>query len=89
MAKSRDRIEDFREATRATALSFGYDEAKLAALLASFILRKPLEKPPFEKDAIKTNWNTSSLSIGKIMWICIESLNRRGTTLNMKYLIQP
>ncbi|KAG6477337.1 hypothetical protein ZIOFF_066590 [Zingiber officinale] len=63
--------------------------AKLVALLASFILRKPLEKPSFEKVAIKTlesisNWNTSSLSIGKIMWICIESLNKRGTTLNMK-----
>ncbi|KAG6499469.1 hypothetical protein ZIOFF_039257 [Zingiber officinale] len=30
------------------------EQAKLAALLASFILRKPLEKPPFEKAAIKT-----------------------------------
>ncbi|KAG6469871.1 hypothetical protein ZIOFF_070804 [Zingiber officinale] len=30
------------------------EQAKLAALLASFILRKPLEKPSFEKAAIKT-----------------------------------
>ncbi|XP_042466617.1 syntaxin-81-like [Zingiber officinale] len=61
MAKSRDITEDFREATHATALSFGYDEAKLVALLASFILRKPLEKPPFEKAAIKTLESISEL----------------------------
>ncbi|KAG6468324.1 hypothetical protein ZIOFF_073000 [Zingiber officinale] len=83
MAKGRDRTEDFREATHATALSFGYDEvgywietiliknskfvlfqsltAKLVALLASFILRKPLEKPPFEKAAIKTLESISEL----------------------------
>ncbi|KAG6512387.1 hypothetical protein ZIOFF_030498 [Zingiber officinale] len=35
--------------------------AKLAALLASFILRKPLEKPPFEKAAIKTLESISEL----------------------------
>ncbi|XP_042415271.1 syntaxin-81-like [Zingiber officinale] len=58
MAKSRDRTEDFREATHATALSFGYDEAKLVALLASFILR---EKPPFEKAVIKTLESISEL----------------------------
>ncbi|KAG6476807.1 hypothetical protein ZIOFF_066055 [Zingiber officinale] len=35
--------------------------AKLVALLASFILRKPLEKPPFEKAAIKTLESISKL----------------------------
>ncbi|KAG6528061.1 hypothetical protein ZIOFF_010199 [Zingiber officinale] len=37
------------------------EQAKLAALLASFILRKPLEKPPFEKAAIKTLESISEL----------------------------
>ncbi|KAG6506086.1 hypothetical protein ZIOFF_031401 [Zingiber officinale] len=36
-------------------------KAKLAALLASFILRKPLEKPPFEKAAIKMLESISEL----------------------------
>ncbi|KAG6478439.1 hypothetical protein ZIOFF_061881 [Zingiber officinale] len=37
------------------------EQAKLATLLASFILRKPLEKPPFEKAAIKTLESISEL----------------------------
>ncbi|XP_042466700.1 uncharacterized protein LOC122049382 isoform X1 [Zingiber officinale] len=43
-----------------------------------------LKKLQLRRLKVFQNWNTSSLSIGKIMWICIESLNRRGTTLNMK-----
>ncbi|KAG6490254.1 hypothetical protein ZIOFF_051539 [Zingiber officinale] len=37
------------------------EQAKLVALLASFILCKPLEKPPFEKAAIKTLESISEL----------------------------
>ncbi|WOL06255.1 hypothetical protein Cni_G14987 [Canna indica] len=61
MAKSRDRTEDFKEAIRATALTIGYSESKLAGVLASFILHKPLEKPPFTKAALKTLESISEL----------------------------
>lgn len=54
MANIRDRTEDFKDAVRAAALSFGYTESKLAAVLASFILHKPPHRSPFTKAAIKT-----------------------------------
>lgn len=61
MAKSRDRTEDFKDAIRTTAPSLGYNESKLAAVLASFILHKPVEKSPFTKAALKTLESISEL----------------------------
>lgn len=54
MANVRDRTEDFKDAVRAGALSLGYDESKLAAILASFIIHKPPQRSPFTKAALKT-----------------------------------
>lgn len=54
MAKVRDRTEDFKDAVRHTALSLGYDESKLAAILTNFIIHKPHQRSPFTKAALKT-----------------------------------
>ncbi|KAI3734926.1 hypothetical protein L6452_14408 [Arctium lappa] len=54
MAKIRDRTEDFKDAVNRGALSLGFNEAKRAALLASFILHKPRERSHFTKAALKT-----------------------------------
>ncbi|XP_027366658.1 syntaxin-81 [Abrus precatorius] len=54
MAKARDRTEDFKDAVRHSARSLGYDEAKLASILASFIIHKPPQRSPFTKAALKT-----------------------------------
>ncbi|CAN6276383.1 unnamed protein product [Urochloa humidicola] len=54
MSRVRDRTEDFKEAVRVAALSHGYTEAQLAALMSSFIIRKPSPKSPFTNAAIKT-----------------------------------
>nr|XP_019708060.1 syntaxin-81 [Elaeis guineensis] len=54
MANVRDRTEDFKDVVRASALSLGYTESKLAAILASFIMHKPPQRSPFTKAALKT-----------------------------------
>ncbi|KAL9324517.1 hypothetical protein ACSQ67_009374 [Phaseolus vulgaris] len=54
MGKARDRTEDFKDAVRHTAHSLGYDEAKLASIMASFIIHKPPQRSPFSKAALKT-----------------------------------
>ncbi|KVI04874.1 syntaxin-81 isoform X1 [Cynara cardunculus var. scolymus] len=54
MAKIRDRTEDFKDAVNRGALSLGFNEAKRAALLASFIMHKPRERSHFTKAALKT-----------------------------------
>lgn len=54
MAKIRDRTEDFKDAVNRGALSLGFNEAKRAALLASFIMHKPRERLHFTKAALKT-----------------------------------
>ncbi|TKY44703.1 Syntaxin-81 protein [Spatholobus suberectus] len=54
MGKARDRTEDFKDAVRLTARSLGYDEARLASILASFIIHKPPQRSPFSKAALKT-----------------------------------
>ncbi|XAR71966.1 hypothetical protein NMG60_11018432 [Bertholletia excelsa] len=54
MARARDRIEDFKDAVHRTALSLEYDEAKVAAVLASFIMHKPRQRTSFTKAALKT-----------------------------------
>ncbi|KAK7345208.1 hypothetical protein VNO77_15786 [Canavalia gladiata] len=54
MAKARDRTEDFKDAVRHCSRSLGYDEAKLASILASFIIHKPPQRSPFSKAALKT-----------------------------------
>ncbi|CAN4116782.1 unnamed protein product [Withania somnifera] len=54
MSKVRDRTEDFKDAARRSALSLGYDEAKTAALLASFIMHKPRQRSGFTRAALKT-----------------------------------
>ncbi|KAL4374901.1 hypothetical protein AHAS_Ahas05G0228100 [Arachis hypogaea] len=54
MARARDRTEDFKDAVRHSARSLGYDEAKLASVMASFIIHKPPQRSPFSKAALKT-----------------------------------
>uniref|UniRef100_A0A0E0DDQ5 SNARE-complex protein Syntaxin-18 N-terminal domain-containing protein n=1 Tax=Oryza meridionalis TaxID=40149 RepID=A0A0E0DDQ5_9ORYZ len=54
MSRVRDRTEDFKESVRVAALGHGYTESQLAALMSSFIIRKPAPKLPFTKAAIKT-----------------------------------
>ncbi|KAL4575044.1 hypothetical protein LXL04_021884 [Taraxacum kok-saghyz] len=54
MAKVRDRTEDFKDAVNRGALSLGFNEAKRAALMASFIMHKPRERSHFTKAALKT-----------------------------------
>ncbi|XP_054788063.1 syntaxin-81 [Prosopis cineraria] len=54
MARVRDRTEDFKDAVRKSARSLGYDEAKLASVMASFIIHKPRQRSPFTKAALKT-----------------------------------
>uniref|UniRef100_A0A2P2KRR0 Syntaxin 81 family protein n=1 Tax=Rhizophora mucronata TaxID=61149 RepID=A0A2P2KRR0_RHIMU len=54
MARIRDRMEDFKDVVRHTAVSLGYDESKLAAIMASFIIRKPRQLSPFTKAALRT-----------------------------------
>ncbi|OVA17710.1 SNARE-complex protein Syntaxin-18 N-terminal [Macleaya cordata] len=54
MAGCRDRTEDLKDTVRSVALSLGYDESKIASILASFIMRKPRQKSPFIKAALKT-----------------------------------
>ncbi|KAJ6720528.1 SYNTAXIN-18 [Salix viminalis] len=54
MAKIRDRTEDFKDAVRLTAVSLEYNESKLAAIMASFIIHKPRQRSPFTKAALKT-----------------------------------
>lgn len=54
MARVRDRTEDFKDAVRQSAISLGYNESKLASILASFIIHKPRQRSPFIKAALKT-----------------------------------
>ncbi|XP_052199524.1 syntaxin-81 [Diospyros lotus] len=54
MARIRDRTEDFKDAIHRTALSMGYNESKLAAVLASFIMHKPRQRSSFTITALKT-----------------------------------
>ncbi|XP_071686203.1 syntaxin-81-like [Rutidosis leptorrhynchoides] len=54
MAKIRDRTEDFKDAVNRGALSLGFNEAKRAALMASFIIHKPRERSQYTKAALKT-----------------------------------
>ncbi|KAG6396983.1 hypothetical protein SASPL_143144 [Salvia splendens] len=54
MAKARDRTEDFKDAARRAAINLEYDESKIAAIMASFIMHKSLERSLFTKAALKT-----------------------------------
>ncbi|XP_058097575.1 syntaxin-81 [Magnolia sinica] len=54
MARSRDRTDDFKDTVRSVALSLGYNESKMAAILASMIMRKPPQRSPFTKAALRT-----------------------------------
>ncbi|PSS32557.1 Syntaxin-81 like [Actinidia chinensis var. chinensis] len=54
MARIRDRTEDFKDAVHRAALSLGYNESKLAAILASFIMHKPRQRSSFIKAALRT-----------------------------------
>ncbi|XP_022133683.1 syntaxin-81 [Momordica charantia] len=54
MAKFKDRTEDFKDVVRHCAVSLGYNESKLAAIMASFIIQKPRQRSPFVKAALKT-----------------------------------
>ncbi|CAL1384950.1 unnamed protein product [Linum trigynum] len=61
MARFRDRNEDFKDAVRHAAVSAGYDESKLAAIMASFIIHKPKRSSPFTRAALKTLENIGAL----------------------------
>ncbi|KAL6126062.1 hypothetical protein ACLB2K_074113 [Fragaria x ananassa] len=54
MAKLRDRMEDFKDAVRQAAISSGYNESKLAAVMAKFIIHPPRQRSPFTRAAYKT-----------------------------------
>ncbi|XP_062001318.1 syntaxin-81 [Rosa rugosa] len=54
MAKFRDRMEDFKDAVRQAAISSGYNESKLAAIMAKFIIHAPRQRSPFTRAAYKT-----------------------------------
>ncbi|KAL1568991.1 Syntaxin-81 [Salvia divinorum] len=54
MAKARDRTEDFKDAARRAALNLEYDESKIAAIMAYFIMHKSLERSLFTKAALTT-----------------------------------
>ncbi|XP_021866533.1 syntaxin-81-like [Spinacia oleracea] len=54
MAKIRDRTEDFKDAVRRETVSLEYNESKVAAVMASFIIHKPRERTPFMKSSLKT-----------------------------------
>ncbi|KAJ4832953.1 Syntaxin-81 [Turnera subulata] len=54
LSRIRDRTEDFKDAVRHTAVSLGYNESKLAAIMASFIIHKPRQWSPFTRAALKT-----------------------------------
>ncbi|KAJ3682685.1 hypothetical protein LUZ60_012912 [Juncus effusus] len=61
MSRVKDRTEDFKEAARVAALSNGYTESQVAALIASFIMHKSVPKSPFTKSAIKTHQSINEL----------------------------
>ncbi|KAE9588217.1 hypothetical protein Lal_00002876 [Lupinus albus] len=54
MSRARDRTEDFKDAVRHTARSLGFDEVKLASVMASLIIHKPWQRLPFSNAALKT-----------------------------------
>ncbi|XP_077223212.1 syntaxin of plants 81 [Tasmannia lanceolata] len=54
MARFKDRTDDFKDTVRSVALSLGYNESKMATILASMIMHKPRQKSPFTKAALKT-----------------------------------
>ncbi|KAK9156438.1 hypothetical protein Sjap_003918 [Stephania japonica] len=54
MSRSRDRTEDFKDTVRSVAFSLGYNESKMASIMASFIMHKPRQKSPFTQAALKT-----------------------------------
>ncbi|XP_010462009.1 PREDICTED: syntaxin-81-like [Camelina sativa] len=54
MSRFRDRTEDFKDSVRKAAVSIGYNESKVAATMASFIIHKPKERLPFTRAAFKT-----------------------------------
>ncbi|CAK9135714.1 unnamed protein product [Ilex paraguariensis] len=47
-------MEDFKDSIHRAALSLGYDESKMAAILACFIMHKPRQRSSFTKAALKT-----------------------------------
>uniref|UniRef100_A0A6N2LQG5 SNARE-complex protein Syntaxin-18 N-terminal domain-containing protein n=1 Tax=Salix viminalis TaxID=40686 RepID=A0A6N2LQG5_SALVM len=61
MAKIRDRTEDFKDAVRHSAISLAYNESKLEAIMASFIIHKPRRRSPFTGAALKTLENIGAL----------------------------
>ncbi|KAH9620476.1 hypothetical protein KSS87_017963 [Heliosperma pusillum] len=54
MAKNRDRTEDFKDIIRRQAVALDFNEVKLAAIMASFIIHKQRERTPFMKTSYKT-----------------------------------
>lgn len=54
MARFRDRTEDFKDIVHHEALTLDFSEAKVAAIMASFIMHKPRERTSFTKAALKT-----------------------------------
>ncbi|XP_072960462.1 syntaxin-81 [Typha angustifolia] len=63
MSRIRDRVEDFKDAVRVAAISYGYTESQLAATMASFIMHRPTHRSAFLRSAIKTLENIKQLEI--------------------------
>lgn len=63
MAKIRDRTEDFKDAVRREAVSLEFNESKMAAIMASFIIHKPRERTPFMKASLKTLESIGALEL--------------------------
>ncbi|KAL8487086.1 hypothetical protein ACS0TY_023680 [Phlomoides rotata] len=61
MTKIRDRTEDFKDAARPAALNLEYNESKIAAIMASFIMHKMLERSSFTKAALTALENIRAL----------------------------
>ncbi|MCL7024789.1 hypothetical protein MKW94_018504 [Papaver nudicaule] len=61
MAGVRDRTEDLKDTVRAVALSLEYEDSKIASIQSSFIIRKPKQKSPFTKAALKTGESIEAL----------------------------
>ncbi|XP_078445108.1 syntaxin of plants 81 [Wolffia australiana] len=62
MARGKDRTEDFKDAIHSAAVSLGFSESQLASTMASFIMHKPAQKPPFIKASLKTLESIEALS---------------------------
>ncbi|XP_052117780.1 syntaxin-81 [Arachis duranensis] len=84
MARARDRTEDFKDAVRHSARSLGYDEAKLASVMASFIIHKPPQRSPFSKAALKTERDSIEHEVSVFVKTCQEQIDVLKNSINQE-----